>query len=331
MTQSFDAAVAAWAEHQPPKFPLGVAFSGGADSTALLVACNERWPGQVIALHVNHQLQPAAVDFEHHCRDVCRSLGIPLRVRRVDAVAPAGVSPEDAARKARYKALADLSLADTAHAAISLIAVAQHADDQVETVMLALGRGAGVAGLAGMTPAWQTDTVAFCRPLLQVSGNNIRLWLHERRVQCIEDPTNADTRFMRNRIRHDLIPALYGVFPHIAQTISRSARHAAQAQELLDELARDDVAPLLDEVRLALHIGRLRCLSRPRQANALRWWLKGTHGAIATNAQLDELLNQLRDCSTRGHSIHIKIGQGYVQRRGPLLHWYNPALLPDKK
>lgn len=330
MTQSFDAAMAAWAEH-PPELPLGVAYSGGADSTALLMACHERWPGHVIALHVNHNLQLAASQFERHCRDFCQARGIALRVCQVDAVAARGDSPEDAARKARYKALVDLALMDKAQQAIKMVAIAQHADDQLESVLLALSRGSGMAGIAGMAPVWGVDGLAFCRPLLGVSGAGIRAWLREREIDFVEDPTNSDTRFLRNRIRHVLLPVMNEVFPHMAQAAARTARHAAQAQDLLDELAREDAQQLLDPESRALKIRPLQLLRRQRQANVLRWWLKALHGAIPASAQLDELLDQIRDCTTRGHRIHIKVGHGYAQRRGVQLHWYNPELLFDKK
>ncbi|MFM2049513.1 MAG: hypothetical protein RL682_4, partial [Pseudomonadota bacterium] len=126
-----------------PELPLGVALSGGADSTALLTLCAAKWPGQVVALHVNHGLQPAAVLFEQHCKRLCIRLHVPLRNYQAEAKNAPGQSPEDAARIARYKALRALALAESAQPAIKSIAIAQHADDQVETILLALSRGAG--------------------------------------------------------------------------------------------------------------------------------------------------------------------------------------------
>lgn len=141
-----DAALAAFARQRPPS-PLGVAYSGGADSTALLLGCARLWPGQVVALHVNHGLQEAASAFESHCAAFCQRLGVPLRVRRVQAAHAKGESPEAAARAHRYEALLALAAEPPA---LRAIALAQHADDQVETVLLALSRGAGLPGLAAM-------------------------------------------------------------------------------------------------------------------------------------------------------------------------------------
>jgi len=236
MQQSFDDAIRAFA----PDLPLAVAFSGGADSTALLVACAEKWPGHVVAVHVNHGLQAAATRFEKHCEDFCAGLTLPLRICRVNAAPQRGESPEAAARHARYKAFAALALADSAQAAIKSVAIAQHADDQAETLLLALLRGGGVAGLSAMPAHWTREALDFHRPLLRVAGAEVRRWLAKRGLGFIEDPTNANERYTRNRIRHQIMPALTTAFPHALEALGRSAAHAAQAQTLLDELARDD-------------------------------------------------------------------------------------------
>src|SRR5438105_13009609 len=166
---TFEAAVAAF----NPPLPLAVALSGGADSTALLVACARRWPQSVVAIHVNHGLQAAASDFERQCEATCTALGIALHTSRVDARHRAGESPEDAARVARYDAIHTAAAAADA----KCVALAQHADDQVETLLLALSRGAGIAGLAGMRAEWERDGIAYRRPLLEVASAEIRTWL----------------------------------------------------------------------------------------------------------------------------------------------------------
>ena len=319
MTQSFDAAMQAFA----PRLPLAVAFSGGADSTALLLACAERWPGQVHAFHVHHGLQVAADDFERHCIALCMSLGLPLSVQRVDARHAPGQSPEDAARQARYKAFEALAHDRQAQSAIQTIALAQHADDQVETLLLALSRGAGVAGLAAMPAHWQRGGLHWQRPLLGVAGQEVRAWLRARGQAWVEDPTNSDERYTRNRIRRQLLPALQQAFPQFRDTFARSCAHAAQALELLQELAQADLATVGQPPRIAA----LRSLSRARQANVLRHWLRSQHGATPTAAQLDALLRQIAACSTRGHRIQLKVGSGHVLREGELLGWYNQPVL----
>ncbi|HEY8049192.1 MAG TPA: tRNA lysidine(34) synthetase TilS [Ramlibacter sp.] len=291
--------------------PLAIAYSGGADSTALLVACARRWPGQVIALHINHGLQAAAAQFERHCETACAALGVPLHVERIDARHESGESPEDAARRARYDALHRLALRESA----ASVALAHNADDQVETMLLALSRGTGIAGLAGMRPRWDRDGVAYVRPLLPVGAAEIREWLRAQGIAWVEDPTNASDAYTRNRIRSRVLPSIAAAFPSYRDTFARSARHAADAQALLDEVAAED----LRRTGVPPVIETLRGMTRPRQANLLRHWLRSTCAQQASTAQLDELLDQVADCATRGHRIRIKVGTGFVQREGAVL------------
>lgn len=319
MTQSVDEAMQCF----NPGLPLAVALSGGADSVALLVACSEKWPGQVVAWHVNHGLQKAANAFEQHCRGMCEQLDVPLWIQNVDAKHQPGQSPEDAARQARYRAFSALALEEYNDVAINSIAIAQHADDQIETLLLALSRGAGLAGLSAMPARWQRGGLDYYRPLLSVPGADIRIWLAARGIPFVEDPTNQDQRYTRNRIRALLMPALRSAFPHFLDTYARSAAHAAQAQQVLDEVALQDVQSANGGAGLP-RIKALQLLSRARQANAVRYWLKHSFQVVPSAAQLSELLDQLADCTTRGHRIHIKVGLGFVQRSSDVLTWYNP-------
>lgn len=320
MRPEFDATLARFA----PPLPLAVALSGGADSTALLLACAVRWPGRVQALHVHHGLQAAADEFERHCRALCERLRVPLRVARVDARHAAGQSPEEAARQARYAALTSLAR-DTGAAAVAL---GHHADDQVETLLLALSRGAGLPGLAAMAAQAQRQGLVWLRPLLQVPGAEIRDWLRAQGQGWVEDPSNADPRYTRNRIRQQLMPALDAAFPAVRRTFARSAAHAAQAQAVLDEVAAEDLARIGDPPRIAA----LQTLSRVRQAHVLRHWLARLdatgRAARPSSAQLQALLDQIAACRTRGHRIELKVGVGQVRREAEVLRWYNCAPSP---
>jgi tRNA(Ile)-lysidine synthase len=319
MTQSFDAAMAAFA----PALPLAVGLSGGADSTALVLACARRWPGQVRAIHVHHGLQAAADGFERHCADLCARLAVPLVVQRINARPAPGQSPEDAARQGRYAALDAALQTVPAMAGIATVALAQHADDQVETLLLALSRGAGVAGLASMPAQWQRVGLPWHRPLLQVSGQAVRGWLRAQGEPWVEDPTNADLHYTRNRIRAQVLPVLEAAFPAFRDTFARSAANAAQASELLDEVAVADLVQVGTPPQLAA----LHALTRARQANVLRHWLRSVHRTTPTAAQLAELLGQVAACTTRGHRIRIKVGTGFVVRVEGGLDWYNPQVL----
>lgn len=291
-----------------PAGPVAVAYSAGADSTALLLAAHERWPGRVMALHVHHGLQSAADGFESTGRSLCGGLGVPFTSLRVKAAHEAGQSPEEAARVQRYVALARMAEAGGA----ACVLLGQHADDQAETLLLALSRGAGLPGLAAMPQHFERHGVAFGRPLLDLPSKTLRDWLVAQGHGFVDDPSNADHRYTRNRIRGQLLPAWDRCFPGFRPMLARSARHAAQAQALLDDLARIDLA----KTGAPPDIKALQSLSRERQANALRHWLRSGAGVAASAVQLDELLDQVADCTTRGHRIRIKVANGFVIREG---------------
>lgn len=302
-------ALTAWRSRWcPPDFSgkVGVAYSAGADSTALLAAAVSVWPGQVVALHVHHGLQAAADGFEATAREVASRLNVPLQVGRTDARHAPGQSPEDAARQARYLALAGMAR----EADVSVVLLGQHADDQAETLLLALSRGAGLPGLAGMPERFVRHGALFGRPFLGIPAATLRDWVLEQGLAFVDDPSNTDPRFTRNRIRSLLMPAWQACFPGFRQALARSARHAAQAQVLLDELAHED----LQTVGVPPMLSALQALSRARQSNVLRHWLKQEAGAAPTEAQLSELLDQVDACRTRGHRLQLRAAGGRVER-----------------
>lgn len=301
-----EALTASLLRRPPPTFPLAVAFSGGADSTALLLASHRAWPGRVHAIHIHHGLQPAAERFAQHCDTLCAASRLPLHTVRVQAWPGPGESPEDTARRARYAALVQAARAQ----GLATVWLGHHADDQVETLLLALSRGAGLPGLAGMAGRFEREGLVFERPLLEATGSQLREALREAGVAWVEDPTNTDIAYTRNRIRHALLPALQAAFPAFRETFARSARHAAQAQELLETLAADDLQRVGDPPDIAT----LQALSRARQANVLRHWLRTTYAVAGSEAQMEALLDQVQACRTRGHCIRLKVASGFVER-----------------
>lgn len=249
-----------------------IAFSGGLDSTVLLhlLANTEHLPS-LSAIHVHHGLQAAADAWPAHCQSVCDSLGVPLRVMRVQ-VQP-GASLERAAREARYQAFAE------AAGAGEVVLTGQHRDDQAETLLFRLLRGAGVRGLAAMPVHRPLAGGHLVRPLLDVSRAELEAYARAHQLKWIEDPSNADPRFSRNYLRHRVLPVLTERWPQAVSSLVRTADHLSEAQELLDELARMDLLaadqpspfPWLPLPSLAL--SPLRKLSDARQRNALRHWL----------------------------------------------------------
>jgi tRNA(Ile)-lysidine synthase len=298
---------------------IAVAFSAGADSTALLLAAHALWPDRVVALHVHHGLQDAADQFEATACATCKQLGVQLVVQRVDASAALGQSPEDAARQARYRALAAMAL-EVGAAGAACVLLGHHADDQAETLLLALSRGAGLPGLSAMGADFERHGMRFGRPLLAVPAHELRGWMQTVRQAFVDDPSNLDARYTRNRIRSQLMPAWARCFPGFLPMLSRSARHAAQAQTLLDELADIDLALTGEPPAIAA----LQSLSSARQANALRRWLRRSAQVAPSDAQLTELLAQIADCQTRGHRIRIRLADGLLTRQGERLHYTPP-------
>ena len=245
------------------------------------------------------------------------ALDVPLHVVRVQAKNSTGESPEDAARKARYAALAGTAV----ELEIGTVALAQHADDQVETLLLALSRGAGVAGLAGMPAEFERFGVRFVRPLLGLGAQEIRDELDTSGIAYINDPTNSNLAYTRNQIRHRLLPLLAEVFPQYRETFARSARNMAIAQKLLAQAAIELIAVTGSPPNIAA----LQSLPRASQGNLLRHWLKTQFSVTGSEAQMNELLDQIANCTNRGKGIRIKVSSGFVERRGAALA-YLPSL-----
>ncbi len=252
-----------------------IAFSGGLDSTVLLhllatLAKTETLP-PLSAIHVHHGLQAAADAWPHHCQTVCDGLGVPLRVMHVQ-VQP-GASLERAARDARYQAFAEVIGAG------EVMLTGQHRDDQAETLLFRLLRGAGVRGLAAMPGRRPLSAGYLVRPLLDASRGELEAYAHEHQLKWIEDPSNTDPRFSRNYLRHRVLPALTERWPQAVTSLARTAEHLSEAQGLLDELAvldlhaADQPSPFPWLPLPSLALAALRELSDARQRNALRRWL----------------------------------------------------------
>lgn len=254
-----------------------VALSGGLDSTVLLhllasLAQREALP-PLSAMHIHHGLQAAADEWPAHCRELCAALAVPLQVEHVQ-VCP-GASLERAARDARYAAFAARLGVD------EVLLTAQHRDDQAETLLFRLLRGAGVQGLAGMPASRVLGAGQLVRPLLDCSRDELLAYAREHRLTWVEDPSNADERYSRNYLRRQVLPGLLRRWPQAGATLARSAAHLSEAAQLLDELAQEDLAAAARVsaecawLRLpSLALPELRALSEPRQRNALRYWLR---------------------------------------------------------
>lgn len=274
---------------------IAVAYSGGRDSTALLHATLAAAAGQeveVVALHVHHGLSPNADAWLAHCEARCRRwarVGRPIEFvcHRVIDHPGKGESVEAWARQARYRALRAMALAHDA----SLVLLAHHQRDQAETLLLQALRGGGVAGLSGMPRSIVRDGVTWQRPWLDKSRAEIDAYVRRHRLKHIEDDSNADVRFARNRLRLQVWPALSAAFEHAEASLAMSACWAQQADALLDEVATLDCAEIVDDG--GLRVDALLAMSPARRSNALRVWIKRSHGAAAPASLIVRLLDEL--------------------------------------
>ena len=281
---------------------LVLAYSGGLDSCVLLhllVQVNKNLPFQLHAQHVHHGLSTNADLWADACADICKKLNVPLTVSKVH-IKNTGLGLEATARKARYD---ELMQTDT-----DFILLAHHQDDQAETFLLQLARGAGVKGLAGMAAV----NDAWLRPLLDVPRRALLDYAKQHRLNWVEDESNVDTKFDRNFIRHEVLPILTKQYLAISQTISRSARHMAEANALLDEIAALDVQACSAGKQLNLH--SLRQLSSMRIHNALRWWLLQNQCNLPSTAQLNQISQQLFFAKTDA-AVKIKVSATHTLRR----------------
>jgi tRNA(Ile)-lysidine synthase len=261
------------------------------DSVVLLHLLHTLAPGfdwRLSALHVHHGLSPNAGAWADFCRRLCAECGIPFDVAKVD-IAPLrsehGI--EAAARKLRYAAFAKQEA--------DFIALAHHADDQAETLMLQLLRGAGVRGAAAMplTVPAVGQKAQILRPMLDIPRSVLLEYAQQHALHWVEDESNSDESYARNFLRHSVLPVLEQRFPAYRDTLSRSARHFAEAGELLDELARQDMQGWVSGH--PVDISLLRAVSHGRAKNLLRYFLHVNQVPMPHDAQLAEMLHQLLD------------------------------------
>lgn len=275
-----------------PGSNLLLGLSGGIDSVVLLDVLVQLAPQMrfsLRALHVNHGISPNAPRWAEFCASACESAGVPFATAAVDIAPYRALGLEGAARQARYEALARQSA--------DFIVLAQHRDDQVETVLLQLARGAGVRGLAGMpqSRAVSGSNARLLRPLLAVSRAAIEAYARERGLKWVEDESNQNLAMRRNFVRARVLPALESIFPAVRAAMARSAANLSDAADLLDAMADEDLAAVAASD--ALDIPRLRELGEARGRNVVRRWCELRGAPWPGSARLLEVLRQAGDAS----------------------------------
>lgn len=273
--------------HVESSHRLLIAYSGGLDSTALLhllakLRAEGRLLNPIAAFHVHHGLSPHADAWQKFCAETCRSLEVPFSSVPVTVPTPKGQGLEAAARRARYAAFERQSA--------DWILLAHHRDDQAETVLFNLLRGAGVSGAAGM----RERNGRYLRPLLSVGRDALHTWAVERGLSWVEDESNRDLRHARNFLRHEVLPVIERRFPAARRRLAAAASRFAAAAMLLDDLARLDLGKESD---FPLSVARLTDLPALRAANVLRYLLQARGCLIPAGERLYEAVRQL--CSAR--------------------------------
>jgi tRNA(Ile)-lysidine synthase len=331
-----EAVAASLQRHQQFSRHLVVAYSGGLDSTVLLHLLNDlrqRHLFNLSALHVHHGLSPNADAWATHCASICAGLNIPLHIERVQVDAR-GQGVEAAARHARYRVFADVGAKVVANVVthsdadgyvkapvgghLHTVLLAHHQDDQAETVLLQLARGASLRGMAAM-PVLRplTPEVQLFRPLLAFSRQQLVAFAQANGLRWIEDESNLDTTFSRNRVRHRLMPQLANVMPDIAPALVNAAAQFSESAELLDALAKADAAGM--SPTRGVPVQHICSLPEPRARNLLRFWLHERGGQVHRQSLIEavrQLCNAPSDSRTRvdfsGVSVVCSQGKVYL-------------------
>jgi len=299
-----------------PSDRLVAGLSGGVDSVVLLdilARVARKLRCRLSALHVNHQLSPNARRWEAFCGRLCRARRIPFRSVKVDV--QRGDSIEAAARAARYAVFARQEC--------EYIVLAHHRDDQVETLLLQLLRGAGVKGLAAMPllriqdPGSRIPDPGILRPLLDVTREEILEYARDRGLEWVEDESNQDMYFLRNFVRHEVLPVIARRFPAYRATLARAAGHLAEAARVLDELASADAAGELADGTLS--IAALRRLPPARGRNLLRYFLASRGVTMPGTERLDEALRQALTAKQDARVL-VELGDFTLRRHAGRLH-----------
>ncbi|MCK9398074.1 MAG: tRNA lysidine(34) synthetase TilS [Methylobacter sp.] len=288
---------------------LYIAYSGGVDSHVLLHLCASiaQLKDKLTAVYVHHGLQAEAESWASHCEKTAKDLGVGFLTLRVNAKPDTGESPEEAARNARYAALKSLINTDDA------LLLAQHREDQLETVLLQLFRGSGLRGLSGMPESMAFGSGIMLRPLLNTPKQAIRDYAHAHQLRWVEDPSNQSNDYDRNFLRNAVVPLLKQRWPAIDKTVARSARHCAEAQVLVDEVADELFAAVFNPADKTLCISELTEHHIRQQQLILRHWFRRMGLKMPAQAFVGRVLTEVVAAS--GHRDPVLSGQGCSIRR----------------
>lgn len=310
---------------------IAVAYSGGLDSSVLLKLCGEYAQANALSLHafhVHHGLSSHADAWAEHCRRMAVQQGAAFHMATVSVDGGDRRGVEEAARIARYGALEQLCRQQQ----VRLLLTGHHQNDQAETVLLQLARGAGLAGLAGMAALQQDhlllgEDLFLGRPLLHIGRRQLADAAQAMELPHVEDESNSDHRYRRNAVRLHLLPSMEAVFPNCGLAIARSASHVQSASALLDDLAAVDLASCLAADGNRLRLDEMRVLPERRMINLLRYWIRQQYALPLSAAQLAELCEQMFNAAEDARPV-LDAGTLRLWRfRGHLYARRRPGLL----
>jgi tRNA(Ile)-lysidine synthase len=288
-----------------------IGYSGGVDSHVLLHVCATfpELKTKITAVYIHHGLQKEADDWAIHCQKIALNLGVSFLDIRVDASANSRESPEEAARNARYNAFKNLVLEN------DILLMAQHREDQLETVLLQLFRGSGLKGLAGMPEKMPFAKGFLLRPFLNVSKAEITAYALENQLIWIEDPSNQSTIYDRNFLRQEIIPQLKARWQSLDKTVSRTATHCADAQNLISTIAQNHFEIVFNAEDKTLNIAKLQTFSEIEQRLILRHWFEHLGLRMPSHDFLQRILTEVIGAKIDRHPILHKKGLT-VSRKG---------------
>ena len=274
-------------------------FSGGLDSSVLIHLLSQmraKLNFKLKAIHVHHGLSSSADDWLNFCKEKCKLLDIEFHSEKVKINEKTSLGIEGEARKLRYKAIKETQK--------DIVALGHHQNDQAETLMLQLLRGAGLKGLAAM-PEFDSKR-KFWRPLLNIKKDTLEKYAKDKKIEYIDDESNQDINFDRNFIRKKVLPLIESRYPSSIETMSRSAINISEGHHLNELVALDDSKSVMSDDGKYLFITDLKSLPKIRAINLIRWWLSFNNLLMPSRRNIDELYKQIL-LIKRDTSLNLKI------------------------
>lgn len=292
---------------------LFIGYSGGIDSHVLLHACAAlaEFKNKITAVYIHHGLQQEADDWEIHCEKTARLLDVSFLTYRVNATPKNGESPEESARNARYDTFKNFILEN------DVLLIAQHQEDQLETVLLQLFRGSGLKGLAGMPQKMPFSKGHLLRPLLNISKDEINTYALENKLQWIEDPSNQSIIYDRNFLRQEIIPQLKQRWQSLDKTVSRTATHCAEAGVLISHFAQAQFQTVVNEDK-SLDIAKLLTYSPVEQRLILREWFSFFNLKMPSQDFVQRILDEVVFARIDRHPVLHKKGVTICRKKNTL-------------